>query len=345
MVLVEAGPAEPDPVNPIRVGWGECPTLPEPGYLPISTDDVWAWLRAQGPTMPAWDSEDPRTAAGQLSAAVRDARWDRRAREAGESAIDSLVAVPPRSLEVDTTTVIGLAPSLDTLVERVEAASAEGARHVKIKITPGWCVEPLRTLRALWPDLDLAADANGSFGPDDLELLHRLGDLGVRYVEQPMAPERWRRFPHREWPVAAPLVALDESVCTPADVAWLLATPEAAALVNVKGPRLGGVQAGLAVAGRLRAAGIGCFVGGMLETGVGRAAALTLAVAVAGDAPHPTDLGPSSRYFATDLTPPIEPVRPGVLALPAGPGFGPAPDPGRLAGATVDRIVRSTETP
>ena len=80
-------------------------------------------------------------------------------------------------------------------------------------------------------------------------------------------------------------------------------------------------------------AGWGVFVGGMLETGVGRAAAL--AVAALPSVTLPTDLGPSSHYFSHDLTESLECDGEGRLLVPNGPGIGVTPDEGRLADATV----------
>jgi o-succinylbenzoate synthase len=75
-------------------------------------------------------------------------------------------------------------------------------------------------------------------------------------------------------------------------------------------------------------------VGGMLETGVGRAA--NLALAALGDMTLPPDLDPRPR-FAADLADPLLPVD-GLVPVPAGPGTGATPDPELLAGATVEVI-------
>ena len=56
------------------------------------------------------------------------------------------------------------------------------------------------------------------------------------------------------------------------------------------------------------------FVGGMLETGVGRAGAVALAALDA--CTWPTDLGPSDWYFEADLTEPIVAGDDGRLAVP-----------------------------
>ncbi len=60
----------------------------------------------------------------------------------------------------------------------------------------------------------------------------------------------------------------------------------------------------------------------MLETGIGRAANVALA-ALPGFT-LPGDTSGSSRYFATDITPPFE-LRDGHLDVPTGPGIGVEP--------------------
>jgi O-succinylbenzoate synthase len=75
----------------------------------------------------------------------------------------------------------------------------------------------------------------------------------------------------------------------------------------------------------------------MLETGVGRAAALAVAATPA--CSWPTDLGPSARYVVDDVTEALELAGPGRLAVPAGPGLGRTPRADRLAAVTVDRAT------
>ena len=158
------------------------------------------------------------------------------------------------------------------------------------------------------------------------------------YVEQPLAPDDL--VGHAELARVSPApLALDESIATAGD-ALTAASLGAAGVLNVKPARLGGLRATLALAEALRSLSPSvrpdAFLGGMLETGVGRSAALTVGVA-AGLGMRHTDLGPSRHYFEDDLT---EEVRIGsdALAWPdTHPGIGRHPRPGRLAEVAVDR--------
>lgn len=368
VVLVSTAMAD----RPDVVGWGECPSLSTGGYVGADTDGAWAWLVGGGAAAVATSAEGRGAPVPQAQAmaagAVRDALRDLGARRSGRSVLDPVVAErlgPDPSLPHGV--VVGLAPSIDGLLAEVGAAVALGAALVKLKVVPGGAAAAVGAVRTAWPDLALAVDANGSFSSDDpgeRAELAGLADAGLWYVEQPWTPDDWHAH-HRRWPATAPPVALDESVVEAADVTWVAAGGRGR-IVNVKPARLGGAAAALAAAAELVEAGIDVFVGGMLETGVGRATALGVAATVAtvmtGDrlgpragnlagtdpwvaraAPLPTDLGPSARYLIDDLAGPVLAAGPGRVLVPVGPGIGVAPDPGRLAEVTVDRTEVDVE--
>jgi len=75
------------------------------------------------------------------------------------------------------------------------------------------------------------------------------------------------------------------------------------------------------------------WIGGMLETGVGRAP--NLALAALGGVRFPGDTSASDRYFPQDITEPFVLAADGTMAVPAGPGIGVEPIPDRLAACTV----------
>jgi o-succinylbenzoate synthase len=90
---------------------------------------------------------------------------------------------------------------------------------------------------------------------------------------------------------------------------------------------------------RCRDAGVSLRCGGMLETGIGRA--VNLAIAALPGCNLPPDLGPSSRYFSTDLTPPFD-SRGGTMIVPSGPGLGVEPLAEVLDEMTVNkRMLRA----
>ena len=95
---------------------------------------------------------------------------------------------------------------------------------------------------------------------------------------------------------------------------------------------MGGLVEARRIHQRCRDAGVSLRCGGMLETGLGRA--LNLAVAALPGCNLPPDLGPSARYFRTDLTPPFT-SRGGTMIVPDGPGLGVEPLPEVLDDVTI----------
>ena len=93
----------------------------------------------------------------------------------------------------------------------------------------------------------------------------------------------------------------------------------AAAIINIKPGRVGGYLESVAIHDLCREADVPVWCGGMLETGIGRAANIALA-ALPGFT-LPGDTSASDRYYAHDLTAPFE-LTNGRIAVPEGPGIG-----------------------
>ena len=325
-------------------GWGECSALEAPTYTGEYTAGAWAMLR---------DVLGPAVVAGRLgvvrghpmaSAAVELAVTDRWLRATGGALLDALAVPPEGRSGLEWTAVLGILPTIDDVVEAAETARQAQATRLKLKIRPGWDLEPLAAVRAAFPGVAVSVDANGGYEREDrdrlLAVAAAVAEQPGAYVEQPLAPDDLLGHAELAQLSRAPL-ALDESIATAGD-ALTAASLGAAGVVNVKPARLGGLRATLALAEALRSLSPSvrpeAFLGGMLETGVGRSAALTVGVA-AGLGMRHTDLGPSRYYFDEDLT---EEVRIGFDAL-AWPetdaGIGRHPRPERLAEVAVDRLL------
>lgn len=339
------------------VGWGECPSLTAPGYSPETTEVAWAIARdVVLPDLAAVagraGGDVPfRADVPMLSSAVEGALIDLALHRAGTSLRDVL-GVPdgPGSLRrgpVSLRRGVVLADVADAADVRrdVAAAGASGAALVKLKVTPRTDPELVaEACRAAAPTMGVAIDANGSLA-DASGLLAALDDLGLAYIEQPWSPAHPEAAGALVGGLRTP-VAVDEGARTAAAAVDAVESG-AARIVNVKPACLGGVVRALRLVAAVRDAGGDVFVGGMLETGVGRAVAVAFASHVAAThvdpagsdgAPIPTDLGPSAQYFDVDLTEPIVLDAAGSLVVPAGVGIGVSPDSGRLDAATVEIV-------
>jgi O-succinylbenzoate synthase len=241
-----------------------------------------------------------------------------------------------RGARVAAGVAIGLHPTAGETVATVRRYLAAGYRRVKLKIEPGRDIEVVRAVReAVGPDVPLQVDANAAYTIDDADHLAELDGFDLLLVEQPLAEDDLLQHAELAARLRTP-VCLDESI-TSARIAADAIRLGACSVVNVKPGRVGGYLEAVRVHDVCVAAGVPAWVGGMLETGVGRAANLALAT-LPGFTLLP-DLSASDRYYRKDVTEPFV-LHDGCLAVPVGPGIGVAPDPAVLArlGATVDRL-------
>lgn len=233
---------------------------------------------------------------------------------------------------------VGLHDQIADTVAAVERYLAEGYVRVKLKIAPGEDVEVVRAVRAaVGPGVLLQVDANAAYTLADARHLAKLDEFDLLLIEQPLAEDDLRQHAELARRLNTPL-CLDESI-TSAKVAADALALGACAIVNIKPGRVGGYLEGRRIHDLCRANGVPVWCGGMLETGIGRAA--NLALASLPGFTLPPDLSASRRYFHEDVTEPFELVD-GCLVVPNGPGIGVAPDPERLTrlGATTDVLAR-----
>jgi O-succinylbenzoate synthase len=261
-------------------------------------------------------------------AAIEMAAWDLFAREQGQPLCDLLGA---RARPIPAGVSIGIHPSTGALVDRIASELAQGYQRIKIKIKPGWDVEPVRAVRARWPDLALMVDANAAYQASDAARLAALDDRGLMMIEQPLDYDDLVRHAALQRRLRTP-ICLDESITGPSAAEDALALG-ACRVINIKPGRMGGHGPSLdvhAIAGRH---GVPLWHGGMLESGIGRAHNLHLSTLPGFTLPG--DVAASRRYFSPDLIDPPIDVRPdGCIDVPAGSGIGVIPDVARLRAAT-----------
>lgn len=305
-------------------GWGECAAFAEPSY----TAETIASARhvLTGFLVPALGGV--RTPGG-LAAAFSVVRGHPMARAALEGAVLDLagrrhgqplwrlLGGSPQARPAGV--ALGLQPSLAALVDAVSQALAEGYRQVKLKVRPGWDVEPVRAVRERFPDLALWVDGNGSYTPADLDALQALDRLGLRMIEQPLPADDLVGHARLGARLGTPL-GLDESVESVGDLEAAAALG-AARVLNLKPGRVGGLLAARQLARRARELGVEVFVGGTLESGLGRSACLHLQTL--GDVTLGGDLSAPGRYLHEDLVRPSPGLDArGCLPVPSGPGVG-----------------------
>ncbi|WP_432019210.1 o-succinylbenzoate synthase [Streptomyces sp. 1222.5] len=221
---------------------------------------------------------------------------------------------------------VGIKDSLPALLDDVERYLAEGYVRIKLKIEPGWDVEPVRAVRERFGEaLPLQVDANTAYTLADAEHLRRLDDFGLLLIEEPLAEDNLYAHARLQQRLTTP-VCLDESLHDAAGTASAIAM-DACRVVNVKPARVGGYLEARRVHDVARAHGLPVWCGGMLETGIGRAP--NLALAALPSFTLPGDTSASDRYFAEDITEPFV-LQDGHLPVPSTPGIGIEPLPDAL---------------
>jgi O-succinylbenzoate synthase len=225
---------------------------------------------------------------------------------------------------------VGIAGSPAELLDTVDRYLAQGYPRIKLKIEPGWDIEPLTAVRQRFPDVPLQVDANTAYRRTDLDRLTRLDEFGLLLIEQPFAPDDLAAHAELARRMRTP-ICLDESVTSARAAATAIAAG-ACSIVNIKPARVGGYLEARRVHDVCAALDVPVWCGGMLETGLGRAA--NIAFAALPNCLLPGDISASERYWERDLTEPFRLVN-GALRVPDGPGVGVAPDPAFLAEITT----------
>ncbi len=320
-------------------GWGECVASSEPRYSEEWLDGAWSVLERhlcpgllRNPRV-----ERPEDAGATLSwvrghrmakASLDAAALDAYLRNRGERLADFLGAVRDR---VPCGVSVGIAPSVEALLEEVQGYLAQGYRRVKLKIEPGWDVAMIRDMRAALSDTPMSVDANAAYSPSDMAVFEALDELELVMIEQPLHHEDLVNHAKLQGRLRTP-ICLDESIRSAADAAAAIELG-ACRVINIKPGRVGGILEGKRIHDVAKDRGVPVWIGGMLETGVGRAP--NVALAAMEGVTMPGDTSASERYFKQDLTEPFVVEPDGTMPVPKGPGVGVEPLPERLQECTV----------
>ncbi len=325
-------------MTPDADGWGECVAMPEPHYSAEYLHGCADVLRRF--LIPAVASlANPTAARVEVSlsvikghrmakAALQTALLDAELRSVGLPLAQYLGAV---HTEVPAGVSVGIMDSVEALCDVVEEYVHAGYRRIKLKIEPGWDIEPVRAVRErIGGQVPLQVDGNGAYTVTDTGHLAALDAFDLLMIEQPFHEEDLRGHAVLARQIRTP-ICLDEPIVS-ARAAVQAIEMGAASIINIKPGRVGGFLEARRVHDVCAARGVPVWVGGMVETGIGRGPNVALAAL-----PNCTlvgDVSGSDRFFARDITPPFA-VRDGMLAVPTGPGIGVEPDPVALDKATT----------
>ena len=324
-------------------GWGESTAGESPYYSyetvetsrHIIRDFLWPVLKGRelNAASEVFDLFAQVRGHNMAKAAVETAIWDAEARQKNLPLAKLLGGARD---EISSGVSIGIQPSIEELIAKVEKELAAGYQRVKIKIKPGNDVEPARALRQRFPRLRLMVDANSAYRLEDAPLLQQLDQFFLIMIEQPLGHDDIYSHAALQHQLETP-ICLDECIH---DIEHARAAIEIAAckIINMKLGRVGGHTAARRIHDLCQSKSIPVWSGGMLESGIGRAH--NIAMCTLPNFTLPGDVSASRRYWTEDIIDPEVQVTPkGTIRVPAAPGIGYAPRLDRIEQLTKRREV------
>jgi O-succinylbenzoate synthase len=286
-------------------GYGECAADRDPGYSYETAGTAGLILRDF--LIPAILNEDirhPSDLERKLSfvrghhmakSGLEMALWDLLGKMEGNSLRSLLGGIHDR---VNVGVSIGLQDSPKALVKTVESYLSQGYRRIKIKIKPGRDIVDAQAVRIAFQDLPLQVDANSAYTLESAGDLSPLDDINLLLIEQPLAEDDlWDHSKLQSQFKTS--ICLDESIISLRHARQALEM-DACRIINIKVGRVGGLSQAVAIHNYCHKKEIPVWCGGMLETGVGRAA--NLALASLPGFTLPGDISATDRYYAEDIT-------------------------------------------
>lgn len=214
---------------------------------------------------------------------------------------------------------IGIQPNIEAVLAIIRKRVEQGYKRIKLKIAPGWDVEVGRAVRAEFPDVMLMLDANSAYRLSDADHLAQLDEFNLIMVEQPLADDDIYEHSLLQPRMKTP-ICLDESIKNVADLQLALKVG-AIRVLNLKPSRVGGFSESLKIYRICVENELPLWIGGLMETGVGRA--MNVAFASLPGVTLPCDISATDRYYNPDIADPPFVLQPdSTLLVPDGIGSG-----------------------
>jgi O-succinylbenzoate synthase len=319
--------------------WGECVA----GEHPYFSDEMidTAWIISETELAPRLLDASPE-GGGDVPEIFKQVRGHRMAKAALENAVWDLEAQSRRislaellggTREVIPCGVsIGIQPSLEKLLEKVDTEVAAGYQRIKLKCKPGWDRHIFEAVRTRWPEILLSCDANSAYRMKDFDHIASWDEFNLLMIEQPLWYDDFY-FHSMLQKRLETAICLDESIRNRRD-ALAAIDMESCQIINIKVGRVGGFSEAIAVHNAAEERGVPVWCGGMLETGIGRVH--NIALSSLPNFSLPGDVSASARYWAQDIIEPEVTVSAkGEITVPTGAGSGYAVLRGRIEDLTV----------
>lgn len=280
-------------------GWGEVSPLSAPTYSPEYCDGVFALEKRIAPLLPGKDIPSGEELQRMLKfikgnpfakSGFDMAWWDLAARM-NHTPLWKYIGGVRRTVVGGAD--FGIQDSIGMLIDKVGKAVEAGYPRIKLKFGPGWDLDMLSAVRKAFPEQVFHIDCNSAYTLADLDLFKEVDKFGLAMIEQPLAHDDLIDHAELQKWIKTP-ICLDESLTSP-EKAEKAIRIGAGKVFNLKPPRLGGLTPLLQVHDMAAAAGIPCWIGGMIETGLGLYT--LLAAGSLSNITYPSDIFPAKLFF------------------------------------------------
>ncbi len=321
--------------------WGECVAGEHPYFSDETIDTAWIITETElAHRLLDADIES----GGSVPQALKQIRGHRMAKAALENAVWDLKAqvekVSLAKLLGGTRDVIpcgvsiGIQPTLEQLLEKIEIELDAGYQRIKLKCKPGWDNKIFEAVRMRWPHILLSCDANSAYRLRDFDHIATWDQFNLLMIEQPLWYDDFYFHSMLQKRVET-AICLDESIRNRRD-ALAAIDMSSCRIINIKVGRVGGFSEAIAVHNAAEERAIPVWCGGMLETGIGRAH--NIALSSLPNFSLPGDVSASKRYWSQDIIEPEVTVsNAGEIVVPTGVGSGYRIDKARIEELTVRR--------
>ena len=321
--------------------WGECVA----GEHPYFSDEMidTAWIITETELAPRLLDAEVRGGSScpdlfkqvrghrMAKAAVENAVWDLEA-QAKRVSLSELLGGTREKIPCGVS--IGIQPSLEQLMDKVEMELAAGYQRIKLKCKPGWDHRIFEAVRDRWPDIMLSCDANSVYRMKDLDYIAEWDRFKLLMIEQPLWFDDFYFHSLLQKRIKT-AICLDESIRNRRDALAAIAM-DSCQIINIKVGRVGGFCEAIAVHNIAEERGIPVWCGGMLETGIGRSH--NIALSSLPNFSLPGDVSASSRYWSQDIIEPEVTVNSkGEIVVPTSIGRGFEVQKDRIEALTVRR--------
>ena len=323
-------------------GWGESAPWQRPAYSPESAAGVFMTIRdflarlILGKDIGSGNGLQkallPVKGNFFAKAALDLAWWDLHAKIVGKP-LWKILGGKDEVIEVGAD--LGVMESIDLLLEEINKAVENGFKRIKLKYRPGWDLEMIAAVRKAFPKTVFHIDCNSAYTLDDIPMFKKLDRYNLAMIEQPLMHDDIIDHAELQKHIKTD-ICLDESI-TSVDKARKAIKINACRWVNIKPGRVGGITNSIAIHNICQSAGIGCWVGGMLESSVG--ASFCGALATLPNIKYPSDIFPTSRFYKQDLgVPEMALTGPSEMTVSSNAGVGAEPDAGCLKKMTIENL-------